>query len=370
MTVAGLIVAGGAGERMRRSGGLLPKPLVPIRGVSLLERNLLALRRAGLTDLHVAVSAGADGVGEFARSRGREVARALGASLSVITEPRPLGSIGAAAYLGDRTEVVVVNADNLTSLDLQAMLAAHRASGAALTLAVHDQPFPIPFGEVVAQGDRVVAYREKPDLMVQVCSAVSVLGAEALAAFDPGETVGLPAFANRLLTRGCDVRMYRHSAPWIDVNDVAAAERASALVGAHPDQLELWATRLDDQNVAMLLHGSRGVMLETRNDGVWCLPLAPVAAGDELMSPAKLLATRYGIESARLKPLAVFDEIDIASCRITRAHVLSANVVDPAPVEPATWVPVQDIPKLDRVAPLVARAIAAMAELSPKGGSA
>ncbi len=55
MSVAGLVVAGGAGERMSRSGSTVPKPLVKIRGVTLLERNVFTLLRAGITDIHVAV---------------------------------------------------------------------------------------------------------------------------------------------------------------------------------------------------------------------------------------------------------------------------------------------------------------------------
>ena len=50
------MVAGGAGERMRRSGSGVPKPLVPVRGVPLLEHNVSALLAAGVTDVHVAVS--------------------------------------------------------------------------------------------------------------------------------------------------------------------------------------------------------------------------------------------------------------------------------------------------------------------------
>ncbi|HKE16415.1 MAG TPA: NTP transferase domain-containing protein, partial [Kofleriaceae bacterium] len=55
MRVAGLILAGGAGERMRRSGGPdAPKPLAMVRGASLLERNLCALIGADVRAIWVA----------------------------------------------------------------------------------------------------------------------------------------------------------------------------------------------------------------------------------------------------------------------------------------------------------------------------
>lgn len=233
---AGLVMAGGAGERMRRSGSALPKPLVPVAGRPLLEWNLLALLRAGLRDIHVSVAAADGPVRDFARSRCADLARRHGADFAVIEEPRPLGSIGAAACLSGRGDVVAVNADNLTSLDLRAVLAAHRAEGAALTLAVHDEPFPIPYGQVTTEHGRVIAYREKPSLAVRVCSAVSVLGAQAVHAIAPGEAIGLPALANRLLQAGGAVHAFHHAAPWIDVNDLSARERAEALVSRFADR--------------------------------------------------------------------------------------------------------------------------------------
>jgi NDP-mannose synthase len=363
VTIAGLIVAGGAGERMRRSGGAVPKPLVPIRGVSLLERNVLALLRAGITDIHVAVSAADGGIGEFARSRCFKVAGALGAKLTVIAEGRPLGSMGAAAYLRDRTDVVVVNADNLTSLDLKAVLATHQSSGAALTLAVHDQAFPIPFGEIAVEGEQVIAYREKPSFVVRVCSAISVLGREALGNLDPDETVGLPAFANRLLENGAPVRAYHHNAPWIDVNDLTAVELAEALVDRHRDEFELWPNRPAEETVALLLCSSRGVALIPTDDEAWCLPSARLTGGDSL-SAARLVAARYAVPSACPEPLTIFDEIETSRKQMTRIHAFFLQVADASLSDSMRWFCQQEIHMLDNVSPIVRRALAASARQS------
>lgn len=239
MNIAGLIVAGGAGDRMVKSGETRPKPLVSIHGATLLERNVCALLRARLLDIYVAVSAKSESVVGFAQGRCRKIAEILGASLSVIVEETPLGSIGAAAFIRNRDAVIVVNADNLTNLDLRAMLGAHEV-GDALTLAIHEHSVAIPFGVVTTEEDRVVAYHEKPNLTTQICSAVSVLGEDALASLVPGETIGLPALTSRLLARGTRVRAYLHDALWVDVNDKAAIEQAETMVAAYPEEFILW----------------------------------------------------------------------------------------------------------------------------------
>ncbi len=368
MSVAGLIVAGGSGERMQRSGALHPKPLVPIRGVALLERNLIALLRAGIMDIHIAVSSRADGVGDFARSRCRKVAETLGAKLAVITEPHPLGSIGALAYLGDRAEVVVVNADNLTSLDLRSILAKHREAAATLTLAVHDEPFSIPFGEICMDGDQVTAYREKPSFRVRVCSAISVLSPNALTVFDPGETIGLPALANRLLSRNAAVFGFFHDAPWIDVNDMSSIDRAEELVRHNAQDFEHWSTSPDDQVVALLCCSHRGVALVRSPEGMLRLPtVAADTDGMPISSILPALGAGHRPSVSDIVPIALFDDIDTDARRIIRTRLLLAEIGDDLLADDIQWVREEDIAALDDIAPMVARALAAKARPEAEG---
>ena len=53
-------MAGGAGERMRRSGEDVPKPMVAVLGIPLVEWNVTALLRAGITDVALVVAASGD----------------------------------------------------------------------------------------------------------------------------------------------------------------------------------------------------------------------------------------------------------------------------------------------------------------------
>ncbi len=232
-----VVVAGGAGERMRRSGSDRPKPLVVVGGRTLLEHNVAALLAAGFRDLHVAVAAAATDVRACVAGPCAAMAAAAGAAVAEVVEDVPLGSLGAVALVAPGADdVVVTNADNLTALDLAAVLRDHRTVGADLTLAVHDEPFPMAFGEITMDGERVTAYREKPTYMIRICTAVTVLGRGALDLFEVGENVGLPVFANRVLDAGLHVHGHLHEAAWIDVNDLAAAARAEELLAAEPDR--------------------------------------------------------------------------------------------------------------------------------------
>jgi len=230
-----MIMAGGQGTRMARSGVAVPKALVPVAGVPMLERNFLQLARHGFGRVVVAVPGGDSPVGDFAHAALAPLARRLGIAFEVRPETAPLGNIGAVqTESGAETPLLVVYADNLTALDLAAIHAAHLASGAALTLAVHEQPFRMPFGEVVLEGERVTGYREKPVWRVPVCSAVMVLAPAAIRSIAPGEAIGISDLAQRMIALGLPVHAFRHEDPWIDVNEQADIAAAEAMIAAHP----------------------------------------------------------------------------------------------------------------------------------------
>jgi NDP-mannose synthase len=239
-----LIMAGGSGERMRASGSAVPKPLVEVMGVPLLERNLHQVLAAGFHDVCVSVPEGIPEIAQFVRTRGLQIARAWGATLTVLVEQQPLGNIGCSGRLrGAADHVLVVYADNLTGIDLTRLLSEHQVSGAALTLAVHDEPFRLPFGQVYEVGDRIVDYVEKPEHRFAVCSAVSALSDVALRSLPADRPTSISELARGLIAAGAYVRSFRHSAPWIDVNDLAAVAGAEALIAAHPDAFALTAER-------------------------------------------------------------------------------------------------------------------------------
>jgi NDP-mannose synthase len=241
MTTA-LVMAGGQGERLRASGTLVPKPLLPILGVPLLERNLLTLLAAGFRDIAVAVPSHTPEIGAFVESRCRLLADSYAARLAVLVERSPLGNIGAAREVQTGSaDLLVIYADNLTALDLNDLVTYHQSATAALTSAVHLEPFRIPYGEVLVEDGALVAYREKPERRMLISSGVFVLSPAARSRLPSGERSEVSWLVNRLLAERLPVAAYHHEAPWIDINDTAAIARAEELVAIHRERFDVRA---------------------------------------------------------------------------------------------------------------------------------
>jgi len=364
MTVGALILAGGTGERMRRAHGA--KPLVEVRGASLLERNLCALLGAGLRVIWIACRHDQHAIGREIE-RLAAAARGRGALVRPIVETEPLGTIGAAQQVRGVEALLAVNADNLTAIDLGALL-AHHARGADLTLATHDHATQLAYGAVDAAGDRVTAYREKPVTITRIASAICVLGPAALAAID-GRT-GLPELTGRLITAGRRVLAYHHAAPWIDVNEPEDIARATALVAGH-DALECWARPPDLEVAGALVRDGEHLLLERRRDtALWDTPGGKLEPGETAAATiVRELGEELGVEVTAGAEHARFDALE-ASGRAVRHHVFAPAVrrADIVACEGQTlaWFPLAQLPP-DR-SQVVDRSLIAAATSSVEGG--
>ncbi len=220
---------------MRASGRKTHKALRDIGGKPLIEHNLRKLFFFGITDVTVAVNAAEADLRSWLAGPGKTLVAEHDAELRAFVEEEPLGTIGAARSLAQSNEnVLVVNVDNLTDLDLRAFFNFHLESGAALTVAGHQEPFRIPFGQLETNGSRLTAYKEKPVFLVTISSGTYMLHTRAMSAIRPGEKTHAPDLINLLIQSGEPVACFGHNAWWIDVNDESALALAEAALARKP----------------------------------------------------------------------------------------------------------------------------------------
>ena len=154
-----MIVAGGAGTRLRPLTATTPKPLLPFCGAPFLEG---VVRRLAAIDVErVLLVVGAD-TGPFERFVSDM--RARGVDVATVPEPVPLDTAGGVRAALDQISgtFLVLNGDILTDVDLAAAVAAHHAARAGATLVLTRVPDTSTFGVCVREGTRIVAFVEKP----------------------------------------------------------------------------------------------------------------------------------------------------------------------------------------------------------------
>lgn len=154
------LLAAGLGTRLRPYTDTIPKCLLPVRGIPMLEVWLTLCRCHQISQVLVNTHAHAAAVKSFVQARN------FGVQISVIEEQELFGSAGTLRsnrnWLAGETKFWVFYADVLTSADLSAMLRSHSPDSAA-TLGVYSVPDPQRCGIVsVNQEQLVTGFVEKP----------------------------------------------------------------------------------------------------------------------------------------------------------------------------------------------------------------
>jgi NDP-sugar pyrophosphorylase family protein len=219
-----LVLTAGLGTRLRPLTWLRAKPALPVAGVPLVTRILGWLAAAGgeraVLNLHHLPDTIRAAVAE-GTPRGLEVRYSF--------EDRILGSAGGprrALPLLGAARVLVVNGDTLTDVDPHAVLAAHDASGALVTLAVVPNREPLRYGGVLVAPDGAVSGfvpRGPAAAGSWHFVGVQALEAKALAGVPddrPSESVG-DLYPRLIRERPGSVRAYRCGAAFRDIGTPA-----------------------------------------------------------------------------------------------------------------------------------------------------
>jgi NDP-mannose synthase len=218
-----IVLAGGRGTRLAPYTTVLPKPLMPVGDMPILEILLRQLHRAGIRRVTLAVGHLAALLEAYFGDGG-----SLGVSLDYSYEDEPAGTAGPLALVGGLDETfLVMNGDLLTTIDFDELLRTHRAGGAAATVGLFEKQVPLDLGIVETDTEgRVTNYVEKPTLTYDVSVGIYAMEPAVLEHIEPGEHLDLPDLVLRLVAAGADVRAYRFSGTWFDIgrpDDYAAA---------------------------------------------------------------------------------------------------------------------------------------------------
>ena len=357
-TLTALVMAGGQGERMQSSGVPVPKPLVAVCGVPLLERNLWSLARTEVARVVVSVACGADRTEACAREVGGALAQARSFGFEVLVETEPLGNVGCAGALRGRADdVLLLYADNLTLLPLADLVARHRESGSDLTLAAHRQAFRMPFGALDLERGRVTGYHEKPSVEYTVSSAVCVLGAAALERLD-GRPAGLADLAQGLVAQGRHVAAYEHASPWIDVNDAASIVAAEALVRDHRHAFECWAPEVHATRMLWIARGPEGVIVGPGEGagGSWALPSVECSGREDAGRAAAAMRATAGVPEAAQLEIVEFDDVTPAGRFVRTCAFIQSELSHRALRSPWSWCKEADVLGQPEAARALARA--------------
>jgi NDP-sugar pyrophosphorylase family protein len=230
-----VILAGGRGTRLAPYTTVIPKPLLPVGDMPILEIVIRQLAHAGIKQITLSLGY----MGEYFRaflSQRKSLGRLV--KIDFVDEERPTGTAGSLSSVPGLAETfLVMNGDILTNLNYRALLDYHAASKAWLTIAAHHKLVKIDLGVLETDGSGAVTnYIEKPTMDYAVSMGIYVYEPQVLQFIAAGEHLDFPELVLRLLREGKKVATFSNDAAWLDLGRPEDFQRATDLFAEHEQE--------------------------------------------------------------------------------------------------------------------------------------
>lgn len=209
-----IILAGGKGVRLAPLTQVIPKPLVPISGMPVMEIVIRQLKANGFQRITLAVGYLSHLIEAYFQDGSR-----FGVRIDYSRENEPLGTAGPLALIEGLTEpFLVMNADILTNIDYNGLFQYHREHGGAATVAAFNREVNIDLGVIVSDGHlRIKDYIEKPTHRYLVSMGVYIFEPKVLEFIPRNDYLDFPDLVKLLINAGLSVYYYPFSGYWLDI---------------------------------------------------------------------------------------------------------------------------------------------------------
>ena len=156
-----VIMAGGKGTRISSVASEIPKPMIKIENISVLEREIACLKKQGFDDIIITVGYLGNVIMDyFGDGSGISLAtgKTFGVHIEYYCEKEPLGNAGALFKIKDKltSQFLLLNADAMFDVDFNRFVTFHQKHGGLVTLFTHPNSHPYDSGLIIADQNGVV----------------------------------------------------------------------------------------------------------------------------------------------------------------------------------------------------------------------
>lgn len=213
-----VIMAGGKGTRLYPYTKILPKPLMPIGDIPIVERIINRFNKYGCKDFYMSVNHKKNMIKAYFNETSKDY------NINYIDEDKPLGTAGSLYFLKDKIKETffLSNCDILIDGDYSKMLKYHKEHKSKVTLITSLKHYTIPYGVMnIDENGDVITMKEKPEYDFLVNTGMYILEPDIFNDIPENEFFDITELINKYIENGEKIGVYPISeGAWLDMGQV------------------------------------------------------------------------------------------------------------------------------------------------------
>lgn len=217
-----VILAGGKGTRLKPYTISLPKPLVPVGDIPVMEIIIRQLKRDGFNHITLAVNHMSEIIKAYFGDGSKwEV------MIDYSEENEALGTMGPLKIINDLPDdFLVMNGDVITDLNFDEFYKLHLLSDSVFSISTYSRKEKIDYGVIEELDGRLIEMKEKPNMNFQVSMGVYVVSKEVLSVIPGNTPYGFDQLMADLLSQDRKIKTIKHEKYWLDIGRPSDYEEA------------------------------------------------------------------------------------------------------------------------------------------------
>ncbi|EKD32403.1 MAG: hypothetical protein ACD_77C00103G0014 [uncultured bacterium] len=225
-----VILAGGLGTRLKPFSQVIPKPLLPIGDSSVLETQILNLKKNGVTEIVIATNYLSDYIKAYIVGK-----KNYGIEITISNEEKPLGTCGPVTLVRNLLDspFILMNGDILTTMDYKKFYDYALNIDADLIIGTKNISSPFEFGKIISDGEYIIDVEEKPNLKMEILAGIYIIKPPVLDIIPDDTYYGIDTLIKDMIKAKKKVAKYLIKEYWLDIGRVDDYETAQKAYDEH-----------------------------------------------------------------------------------------------------------------------------------------
>lgn len=207
------IMAGGLGTRLKPYSLVIPKPLFPIKGQTLIEMIMDSFLEYGLKNINISIGYKKDLIKAY-------LSKLKKYKINYLEENSSLGTAGPLYKLKRQVKknIIVTNCDNPAKINYYSFYDYHLNEKNDLTIATISKDYQIPYGvcEIDKNTGLLIRLSEKPKYFMHINTGIYIINAKCLKLLKKEKKMDMDSLINMLSSKGYKIGTYPLDNDWYD----------------------------------------------------------------------------------------------------------------------------------------------------------